>query len=419
MAQSGALPDRSSPATRPLLERTRRTARSWADSPALRESAAVWLLTRALLLLVTYVAYVLFNTVLPGGHPVLIGSHPSFLHQLLPAWDRWDARWYTDIARRGYDWKKAVGTGPAAFFPLYPLLIRAVVLVMHRSYQISALLVANVCFLGALIYLWRLSAWETSRDVAWRTILYICVFPTAFFFFAGYTESLFLLLTVAAFYHLRRREWLLAGLLAGLASATRVTGVLLALPFLYEYARSCDFSIRRAGWDGLSIALVPAGLIAFMVYLQAVVGDALALTRYQEAWQKIFTLRLWAGIAESVRQIVVVQPAASFLQVENAINLGIGLLFLVLTVFAVRRLPLSYGLYLAAFWLVTLSSPAMAGGYPVPLVSLSRYVLSLFPIFLYLGMLGARRGFHDVYLVLSVGLLAVLTAQFVTGGWIV
>src|SRR5579875_1329351 len=75
--------------------------------------------------------------------------------------------------------------------------------------------------------------------------------------------------------------------------------------------------------------------------------------------------------------------------------------------------------YLAAFWLVTLARPAIAGGYPVPLVSPSRYVLVLFPVFMAGAQLGRDRFWNDSYLVLSTGLLAILTAQFVNGGWIV
>lgn len=385
--------------------------------PALHEAAFAWLLTRLLFVLLTYFGVILFGSTLHG-------AHPSFLHRLLPAWDNpvnhgWDTSWYIDIARRGYNWKKSVGTAPTAFFPLYSLFIRVVVVVSHRSYLVSALAVSNASFLAALIYLWRLTAWELNCEVARRTILYISVFPTALFFFAGYSESLFLFLSVACFYHMRRRDWLVAGCFGALASATRVTGVLLALPFLYEYARDRNFSLRNFDRGAMGLVLVPAGLIAFMIYLQITVHDAFAFTHLQSAWQKIFTPWLWAGTLESLRQIFIVQPRASFLQAHNVINLALGGLAFVCSVLAARKLPVAYGVYLAAFWLLTLASPAMAGGYPVPLVSLSRYVLSLFPVFLYLGIAGARREMAESYLLISVGLLSLLTLQFLTGGWVV
>jgi hypothetical protein len=390
--------------------------RALSSTTVVRETLAVFTLTRLLFVLLTYFGVILFESRLHG-------PHPSFVHQLLPAWNNpvshgWDTQWYIDIARRGYAWKKTVGTSPTAFFPLYPLLIHIGIVATHRSAILVALLISNLAFLGALVYVWLLAEWEIDRAVARRVILYVATFPTALFFFAGYTESLFLFLTVAAFYHLRRREWLIAGLFGALASATRVGGILLMVPMLYEYARDRNFSPREIDPGIVGVLLVPAGLLAFMVYLNAEVGNALAFTSAQSAWQKIFTPWLWAGFLESVRQILVL-PRASFMQAHNVINVALGGLFVVWSALAARRLPAAYGLYLLAFWLVTLSSPAMAGGYQVPLISLSRYILALFPVFFYIAMLGKRGWFHESYLVLSVGMLSLFTVQFLIGGWII
>jgi len=385
-------------------------------SEAVHVSAGVWLLSRALFAVLTYLGVVLFNDSLHASHPF---GRPSFTHQFLAAWNRWDVQWYVDIAQRGYGWKKAAGTSPTAFFPLYPALVHVVGTLTQRSYLTAAMLVSNVAFFLALWYLWRLARWEIGRAVAGRTVLYVTVFPTALFFFAGYTESLFLWLTVASFYHLRRQDWLLAGAFGALASATRVSGVLLVLPLAYEYLRGRNFDLRRLDRGALGVVLVPTGLAAFMAYLALSVGDAMAFTQSQAAWQKIFTPWIWSGFLESLRQILEVQPAASFFEVHNVINVTIGGLFLVLSFVAARRLGASYGLYLAAFWLVTLVSPAMANGYPVPLISLSRYVLALFPVFICLGIVGRRGEFHNAYMVLSTGILALFTIQFLTGGWII
>jgi hypothetical protein len=371
------------------------------------------------MLVLTYMGVILFSNALHDP------QHPSYLHSLLPAWANakshgWDTQWYTDIARRGYAWHKAAGTSPAAFFPLYPLLIRVGVVLSHRSYLGVALAISNLAFLGALQVLWRLARWEFDADVAWRTVLYIAVFPTALFFFAGYTESLFLLLTVASFYSMRRHYWLLAGCMGALASATRVTGILLMVPFVYEYARDANFSPRRmARFGALGLPLIPVGLLAFMLYLRRTVGDALAFAHYQAAWQKVFTWKLWEGAWQSLREILRVQPPASFFEVHNVINLVALILFLGSTILAARFLPASYVLYLTAFWLVTLTSPAIAGGYPVPLISMSRYVVTLFPVFMVWAVIGARRALHDSYLVLAPALLAVFTVQFLIGGWII
>jgi hypothetical protein len=393
--------------------------RQTVSTPAVLVPLSVWACTRFLMLALTYTGVILFGNALHDP------QHPSFLHQLLPAWASakshgWDTQWYTDIARRGYDWTKSVGTSPVAFFPLYPLLIRLGVILTHRSYLGVALAISNLCFLAGLTFLWRLARWEFDSEIAGRTVLYISVFPTSLFFFAGYTESLFLFLSVAAFYYLRRRDWLLAGIFGALASATRVTGILLLIPFVYEYARYSNFSWRKADVRGfIGLALIPLGLLTYMVYLHSTVGDALAFGHYQAAWQKVFTLRLWAGAFESIRQILIVQPWASFFEVHNVINLTTLVIFLGSTVLVARRLPAAYALYLVAFWCVTLTSPAIANGYPVPLISMSRYVVTLFPVFMVWGTLGSRRTWHDMYLVLATAFLAVFTVQFLIGGWII
>jgi hypothetical protein len=107
------------------------------------------------------------------------------------------------------------------------------------------------------------------------------------------------------------------------------------------------------------------------------------------------------------------------MEAHNVIEVTLGGLALVCSFLAARRLPAAYGLYLLAFWLVTLTSPAIEGGYQVPLISLSRYVLSLFPIFIWAGMATESRAVEEGYLVLSVGMLGLLTVQFLNGGWVI
>ena len=415
-----AVPDRTEPQPRGDQRSRTDELKAWLTAPASVVPLRVWIVTRLMFAVLTYFGVILFNSVLHG-------AHPSFTHSFLSAWHNpishggWDTNWYLQIAERGYHWKNPAGTTPAAFFPLYPLLIHVGTAVTHHSSLLIALLISNLSFLAALGYLYRLTVWELGKQTAARVVLYIAIFPTALFFFAGYSESLFLVLTVACFYHMRRRQWLLAGFFGGLASATRVTGVLLFVPYVYEYGRACNFRPREMlrGFGVPGALLIPLGLAGFMLYLQRAVGDPIAFSHGQEAWQKILTLKLWAGFAETVRQVVSVQPPASFYEAHNLINGGIGLIFLIASVLAARRLPASYSLYVAAFWVVTLASPAMAGGYPVPLISLSRYVLTLFPVFMYFGLLGRRRDAHDAYVVLSAGLLSLFTVQFLIGGWIV
>ena len=150
-------------------------------------------------------------------------------HVLLAVWGRWDAVHYLDIATQGYH-----GTD-MAFFPLYPLLIR-IVGALAGNHLIAGLLISNASFFFGLLYLYKLLEHEYDRAVARRAIFYVSIFPTAVYFAAVYTESLFFMLTVASFYYMRERMWWVAGALGFFAALTRVEGVLLVVPFVMEWA---------------------------------------------------------------------------------------------------------------------------------------------------------------------------------------
>ena len=151
-------------------------------------------------------------------------------HNLVTAFERFDALWFLRIADTGY----AAGDGSAAFFPLYPMVVRAFSWLLGGHPLAAGLLVSNLAFLGALIVVYFLTASERSEEAARRTVLYLAIFPTAFFFLAPYSESLFLLLAMTALWGARRERWWIAGVAGALASGTRSLGVLLVLPLAVE-----------------------------------------------------------------------------------------------------------------------------------------------------------------------------------------
>jgi hypothetical protein len=157
------------------------------------------------------------------------GSHvQESTNLLLNVWGRWDAVHYLTIATQGYQ-----GTD-MAFFPLFPLLIR-ILGSLVGNHLIAGLLISNASFFFGLLYLYKLLEHEYDRSVARRAIFYVSIFPSAFFFSAVYTESLFFMLTVASFYYMRSHRWWIAGAIGFFAALTRVEGVLLAVPFAIEW----------------------------------------------------------------------------------------------------------------------------------------------------------------------------------------
>ena len=105
----------------------------------------------------------------------------------------WDGLWYRLIADEGYERWEA----KAAFWPFFPWLMRGVHTLTGLSYETAGYLIANICFLIALVLLYQLVLIDFEPRVAAGTVVAIAVFPTAFFFNVVYTESPFLMLTVA------------------------------------------------------------------------------------------------------------------------------------------------------------------------------------------------------------------------------
>ena len=117
-----------------------------------------------------------------------------------------------------------------------------------------------------------------------------------------YNQSLFLALSVASLYCMRRGRWWYAGVLAGLASATRQAGVLLALAFVVEYLRQREWRIERIRWNAAAIALVPSGLVAFMVYSAIALDDPLKFMHVQIYWGREASLP-WTGSVKASEQL--------------------------------------------------------------------------------------------------------------------
>lgn len=323
------------------------------------------------------------------------------LHNIFDGTDRWDALWFERIATEGYRSQDA----SAAFFPGYPLTIRAVDDVTPLGTPGAALLVSNASFLGALIVLYALTTREWDVATARRTVVLLGCFPSSFFFLAPYSESPYLLCSLLAFWWLRQERWG-AGAVAGVASAiTRSLGVLLVPAFLVEAWRSPDR--RRAVAWSFAPLLAPA---AYALYWLIANGDAMQPLHAQDAWFRAFQL--------------------APITVVDAIRLGAqgigdsrGIYWtadLVLTVFMVtpiallwRRISPTYLVYAGATLLVVLSYPLPAR----PLLSAPRLLLVLFPCFWAMALVFRGRSFVVAAALLAIGWVA-LSITFVTWGFV-
>jgi hypothetical protein len=344
---------------------------------------------------------------------------------LLAPLARWDAVWYLRIADSGY------GESPAraAFFPLYPLLVRALATpfgATPAALLAAAYVVALAAFLGALMLMYRLVSLELGRPLARPALLLLAVFPAAVYFGAPYAESLFLLFAVGAFYAARTGRWAWAGACAAAAAATRNSGVLLMLPLLIVWWGSRE---RRPG-DAAWILLTPLGLGAFSLYLGLAEGDAWGFIHAHEAWYRELSVPLagaWQGLGAAVdgvrqlasgqRDVVYFEQAAGDPYRIAAINLMLfgSLVFGVVACAGVcRRLPPAYGAWVVVSLVLPLSTPVK----PQPLMSLPRFLAVLFPLFMWLAVwCEERRATDRVAAVSAIG-LGLFTAQFASWHWI-
>lgn len=330
---------------------------------------------------------------------------------LLGVWERWDACWYIKIASFGYQ----PGENATAFFPLFPGVTRVVGVLLGGSFTLAAMVVSGVAYVVAMSGLFRLVRWELGRRTALRTVLYLSVFPSAFFLFAPFTESLFLAAAVWAILGARQRQWIVAGAAALAAALTRTHGILLVLPLAWEafaYWRSRPTSGEpwSRGWPALAAPLLaisapPAGFLGFNTFADAVMGQTPADS--QAYWGGANFHPPWEVFMASLRWTI---ERGDGMQL---INLTMLMFAAVMLVPIFRRLPPVYGLY-ALPHVAVLATRIL----PTPLTSTSRFVLVIFPIFIILARLGRREWFHTGWLIGSALLLGFLAYLFFIGDFV-
>ncbi|HWJ33613.1 MAG TPA: hypothetical protein VNR59_14865, partial [Gaiellaceae bacterium] len=261
---------------------------------------------------------------------------------------------------------------------------------------------------------------------AGRSVVYLAVFPTTVFLGVAYTESLFLMLTLAAFLLAERRQWLGAGVVSGVAILARSTGValLFALPIL-----AWKSTQRRRALAELAVAF-PIGAL-YPLYLWVRVGDPFVFFSAQhKGWgRQVADLGPLTGIGrglyagfQGIRQLLAgpdssrrywnwatdtTVPRAALLSVLFAVAL---IVFAWLSVVAWRRLGAAYGVFSVVSLLIPLSAPT--GRWP--LLSLPRFGLTVFPLFIALAVVGGRPSRHTAIVWTSAMLAFVVISQWAT-----
>ena len=405
---------------------------AWVVAVALASRLAVWAVAAFAALLAT-------GSESPGSigrqnelrfdDPRLTHPFGSGVDLALAPMARWDAVWYLRIAGEGY------GADPglkAAFFPLYPLLVRALGIVLGGGpggRLIASYAIALFAFVAAACVVYRLVRERRDRATARLAIVLLCAFPGSLWFGAPYAESLFLAAAAASLaWALQGRLWLAAAA-GGLAAATRPVGVLLVLPLALVW-----WQRWRAGsaltWHALALLLVPAGIAAFAVLLAAGGAPALAFVDVQSAWARQTVGPLagvwrafeaaWLGVrqlASGSREVVYFGLAAGDPLRIAAMNVMLfAFLLAALGAMAVswRRVPVALWLWALAVLAFALSVPAV----PQPLMSLPRFLGPLFPLAWGVAVWARERRADAAVVVSAAVVLGAFAALYGSWNWI-
>jgi Mannosyltransferase (PIG-V) len=325
-------------------------------------------------------------------------------HNAVTSLERFDGLWFLRIATDGYE----DGDGSAAFFPGYPLLIRAVSPVLGGHPLAAALLISNAAALVAMVALYFLTAGEFDERVARRAVLYLAVFPTSFFLLAPYSEALFLLLVLVSLWGARRGKWWLAGVAGAAAAATRNVGVVLVLPLVVEALHQ-----RREGGLGglvgkLAWSVLPViGLAAYLGYWQALAGDWLAPVHQQANWQRSLVFAPTA-LVEGTR--VAFRFPGQYPGGYHLMDWLVVAPALMAAGWAALRTRPLYGVYTWSSILAPLSFIFV----PRPFMSLPRFLLVVFPLLWAPAVIAGRRPWvHGAVVAVSSVLQGILALLFV------
>lgn len=363
-----------------------------------------------LLTLIFAIPAVFLLSIKPGFTQLQTGFS---LNNFLSMWANFDGLQYLNLAKYGYGVPQTASA--YAYFPLYPWLISFFNL--FGSYIWSGLFISHLSLILAIFYLYKLIKLDYSSKIANTTILLLMLFPTAFFFGSVYSESLFLLLIVLTFYSIRKKHFFLGCIFAALASITKVTGIFLWPAILYEFYLLNQQSIKKSIFNPeiLWFVLPPLGLLSYMNFLLQKTGNALYFITNQPLYganREIGSLVLIHQVLYRYLKMVIFVDHFDPLFFTVILELLMGLLFLALVIYGIKKLRLSYSIYILLTYVVSSLTGTFSG--------MPRHVLVLFPAFILMAEIYQKlpKKFQYIYLFINL-LFTLLTITFFTRGYFI
>jgi hypothetical protein len=320
-------------------------------------------------------------------------------------WSHWDAPHYMSIVRDGY-----VATGRRAlwivFPPAYPYATKAVALVV-RSPIVSALIVSFAASVLGAWFVYRLVRLDAAHAEAWRAVVLLFAFPTAYFLAAPYTESLYLLGVTAAMYYARTDRYPRAAGAGVVATATRVPGIVIAPALAVEALGAKTDRFRRLFWSGVT----GLGLASFLLVNWLVHRNPLYFLKIESGppWFQ-HAVPPWSSIVDAVEEMAHLIPRQPKTAYWTLFARGAAALFaVVVLVLGRRRLRVADQVFAWGSLLFFLSASR--------LISLPRYLLPVFPLYAVLAHRTQSRRVFVALVAAGFGMQLFLFGRYSQGSW--
>jgi hypothetical protein len=374
------------------------------DSSEITEPTRWGLRRRELRILATVVSIKALLFLFVGqSYQVLQNQRLVGLRGWFEIWNRWDAINYQKLAQFGYS---ASGDMQPllVFYPLYPWMVRFFAFVTRDSLA-SAFLVSTLASFVAAVVLLRLVELDYSKAMAQRAVWFLFIFPTSYFLHIGYTESLFLMLALSCVYSARKQRWLLAGVFGALTCLTRANGLVL-VPVLLAEAVQQYWTVRRWQWQWLWIAVAGLGFGGYVLLNYHVTGNPLAFTSLMQQFFGKSLSAPWTGIDNAIGSMSRAPSDAEMIGTQELLFITLGLACTVVSWFKLRP---AYSVWMTGNWLMFVSVSFV--------LSVPRYTLTMFPIYILFAMLAAKRVWLAVITVWSILYLSFFASLFAWGRW--
>ena len=387
----------------------------WLALPWWGQVSLLWLGVLLVLNLIGLLATRILD--LGAGYDPVIGVSPSGIPGI---WARWDSPYYIDLANNGYEaLPYAMG-----YFPLYPALISIVSRLTGLPLATSGMVIAQLAYLCAALLFYKLARQiRDDHSYAFRSVVFLILFPTSFFFFAIYAESLSLLFSILAIYlvMVSTPRYILSGLALSIASAARPVGWLVNVVLITEFIRRRDFGFWNFFKLGLALLLSISSILLFVYYLYTITGSFFSIPEATALWGRQWQIPFITYFL-AFRNTFLISTLAQdwFLYVINWSDLIFTTFAIAMTGLALWRawkglFPWSLSLYLLFSVTFLLSYQGLD---LVPLWGMTRWVGALFPLYLLLADLKPNSRLPQAIALVFGGLLVIMTAWWTTGRWI-